>query len=39
MYKIYCNIFSDYTINGFNNSATTKIRETGQTSKLTYKIP
>jgi len=36
MHKIYHNIFSDYIINGFNISATTKIRETRQTSKLTY---
>jgi len=39
MYKIYHNIFPDYIINGFNISATTKIRETRQTSKLTYDIP
>jgi len=38
-YKIYHNIFPDYIINGFNISATAKIRETRQTSKLTYKIP
>ena len=37
--KIYHNIFPDYIINGFNISATAKIRETRQTSKLTYKIP
>ena len=39
MYKIYHNIFPDYIINGFNISATAKIRETRQTFKLTYKIP
>jgi len=38
MYKIYHNIFPDYIINSFNISATSKIRETRQTSKLTYKI-
>jgi len=30
MYKIYHDIFPDYIINGFNISATTKIRETRQ---------
>jgi len=39
MHKIYFNIFPDYIINGFNISATAKIRETRQTSKLTYEIP
>jgi len=39
MYKIYHNIFPDYIINSFNISTTIKIRETRQTSKLTYKIP
>jgi len=39
MYKIYHSIFPDYIINGFNISATAKIRETRQTFKLTYKIP
>jgi len=39
MYKIYRNIFPDYITNRFNISATTKIRETRKTSKLTYKIP
>jgi len=39
MYKIYHNIFPDYITNGFNTSVTTKIRETRQTSKLTYGIP
>jgi len=39
MYKIYHNIFPDNIINSFNISATTKIRETTQTSKLTCKIP
>jgi len=39
MYKIFHNIFPDYIINSFNISATTKIRETRQTSKLAYKIP
>jgi len=36
--QIYHIIFPDYIINGFNISTTTKIRETKQTSKLTYKI-
>jgi len=39
MYKIHHNVFPDYIINGFNISATAKIRESRQTSKLTYKIP
>jgi len=39
MYKTYHNIFPDYIINGFNISTTTKIRETRQTSKLTYEMP
>jgi len=38
VYKIYHNIFPDYITNGFNISATTKIRETRQTSSLTYEI-
>ena len=39
MYRVWHNIFPDYIINSFNISATAKIRETRQTSKLTYKIP
>jgi len=39
MYKLYHNIFPDYIINAFNISATTKIRVTRHTFKLTYKIP
>ena len=39
MYKVWHNIFPDYIINGFNISATAKLRETRQTTKLTYKIP
>ena len=35
MYRVWHNIFPDYIINGFNISATAKIRETRQTSKLT----
>ena len=38
MYKIYPNIFPDDIIKGFNISATTQIRKTRQTSKLTYTI-
>ena len=39
MYRVRHNIFPDYIINGVNISATAKIRETRQTSKLAYKIP
>ena len=39
MYEIYHNIFTDYIINCFNISVSTKIRETRQTSKITYEIP
>ena len=39
MYRVWHNIFPDYIINGFNISATAKIRETRQTSKLIFKIP
>jgi len=34
MYKMYCNILPDYIINGFNISATTKIRETRQNFQI-----
>jgi len=39
MYKICHNIFPDYITNGFTISASAKIRETRQTSKIIYKIP
>ena len=39
MYRVWHNIFPDYIINGFNISATAKIRQTRQTSKLIFKIP
>ena len=37
MYKVY-HIFPGYITNSFNISVTTKLRETRQTSKLTYEI-
>ena len=39
MYKIVTISFLITSYNGFNISATTIIRETRKTSKLTYKIP
>ena len=39
MFKFHHNMFPDYIIHGFNISATTKIRETRQTSNLIYGNP